>query len=135
MSDKTIKVLVVEPMKPCEVREISDDLKSLQDIVGGKIEMVTPFTEPAAIICNAEGKNLDMPPNRLLCDCHGVPYDILCGTFLIAGVDSEHFISLTDSQIHCCKELLDQLMIFPSGRTPSREKPTRQKGKNACNER
>ena len=67
MSDKTIKVLVVEPMKPCEVREISG-LDDMQKIVGGNIEAVYPFTDPVAVICNAEGKNLDLPYNRPLCD-------------------------------------------------------------------
>ena len=88
VNENKIKVLVVEPMKPCEVREISG-LKAMQEIVGGDIEMVTPFTEPAAIICNANGKILDLPYNRPLCDRSGLPYDILCGTFFIAGVGKE----------------------------------------------
>ena len=37
MSDK-IKILVVEPMKPCEVREIPDTLDAMRQIVGGDIE-------------------------------------------------------------------------------------------------
>ena len=41
MRDK-IKILVVEPMKPCEEREVPHDYKSLQGIVGGKIEMASP---------------------------------------------------------------------------------------------
>lgn len=111
-SRQTIKVLVVEPMKPCEVREISGDLKTLQGIVGGKIEMAFPFTEPAAIVCNAESKNIELSPNRLLCDCHGSPYDILCGTFLIAGVSNEDFVSLTDNQLHSYKALFDNRRMF-----------------------
>ena len=111
-SNRTIKVLVVEPMKPCEVREISGDLNSLQKIVGGKIEMASPFTEPAVIICNAEGKNLDLPPNRLLCDSKGRAYDVLCGTFLIAGIGGEDFTSLTDVQLHCYKTLFDHRRLF-----------------------
>ena len=112
MSDKTIKVLVVEPMKPCGVREIPHDLKSLQGIVGGGIEMVYPFAEPAAIICNAEGKNRNLPPNRLLCDSEGSAYDILCGTFLIAGIRGEDFVSLTSEQIHHYKAMFDDRRMF-----------------------
>ena len=41
MSDK-IRVLVVEPMKPCEVREVSG-LNDMQAIVGGHIEAVYPL--------------------------------------------------------------------------------------------
>ncbi len=53
MDDKTIKVLVVEPMQPCRVQEIGDTLEAMQAIVGGYIEAVTPFTDPVAIVCNA----------------------------------------------------------------------------------
>lgn len=112
VSDKTIKVLVVEPIKPCEVREIPHDLKSLQGIVGGGIEMVSPFTDSAVIICNAEGKNRNLPPNRLLCDSKGSAYDILCGTFLIAGVSGENFVSLTGGQLHSYKLMFDDRRLF-----------------------
>lgn len=111
MSDK-IKVLVVEPMTPCRVQEISTGLESMQAIVGGYIEEVTPFTDPVAIVCNEEGKMLGLPFNRPLVDRHGLPYDILCGTFLIAGVEGEHFVSLTDDQIRCYKELYDNMMVL-----------------------
>lgn len=131
MSAEAIKVLIVEPMKPCEVREILPDLKSLQGVVGGKIEMVSPFTESAAIICNAEGKNLNLPPNRLLCDRHGDPHDVLCGTFLIAGVGGENFVSLTDFQLRSYKEMFDHphLLAIPLEVPDSPEKPTEQKKK------
>ena len=112
MSDNTIRVLVVEPMKPCEVREIPHDLKSLQGIVGGGIEMVSPFTDPAAIICNAEGKNRNLSPNRLLCDSKGNAYDILCGTFLIAGISGENFASLPDHLLHSYKAMFDNRSLY-----------------------
>jgi len=102
-----------------------------QGVVGGKIEMVSPFTESAAIICNAEGKNLNLPPNRLLCDCYGDPYDVLCGTFLIVGVGGENFISLTDFQLRSYKEMFDHphLLAIPLEVPDSPEKPTEQKKK------
>ena len=39
-----MKVLIVEPMKPCYVREISG-LNDMQEIVGGHIEAIYPFME------------------------------------------------------------------------------------------
>lgn len=131
MSKQTIKVLVVEPMKPCEVREVPHDYKSLQGIVGGKIEMASPFTESAAIICNAEGKNLNLPSNRLLCDRHGDPYDVLCGTFLIIGIGGENFISLTDEQLRSYKAMFDhhRLYAIPLEAPNSQEKNPEQKKK------
>ena len=40
-----MKILVVEPMKPCEVREIPDTLEAMQALVGGCIQAVYPFQE------------------------------------------------------------------------------------------
>lgn len=105
MSGK-IKVLVVEPGKPCEAREIPDTLDAMQKLVGGCIETVTPSAEPVTIVCNEEGKLRGLPYNRPLLDRHGAPYDILCGTFFITGVQGEHFASLTDDQIRTYKDLL-----------------------------
>ena len=55
-----MKVLIVEPMKPCYVREISG-LNDMQEIVGGHIEAIYPFKEQVAIIANEEGKILGLP--------------------------------------------------------------------------
>ena len=65
MSDK-IKILVVEPMKPCEVLELPDTLDAMRQIVGGDIEAVTSLRDASAIVCNENGKLLDLPHNRPL---------------------------------------------------------------------
>ena len=68
-----MKVLVVEPQKPCRVQEI-DGLAAMQQIVGGDIEAVYPFQDSAALVCNAEGKLLGLPMNRPLLDEDRLPY-------------------------------------------------------------
>ena len=45
----------------------------------------THSREQVAIIANEEGKILGLPFNRHLSDERGVPYDIVCGTFFLAG--------------------------------------------------
>ena len=133
MSDKTIRVLVAEPMKPCRVADIPDKLEVMQAMVGGYIEAVTPFTDPVAIVCNEEGKLQDLPYNRPLVDKNGLPYDILCGTFFITGVQGEHFTSLTDEQISCYKELYDNMMVISAekdkdvGKIATHAKPIKRK--------
>ena len=114
-----MKVLIVEPMKPCYVREISG-LNDMQEIVGGHIEAIYPFKEQVAIIANEEGKILGLPFNRPLSDERGVPYDIVCGTFFLAGLGAEDFVSLTDEQIQRYKSLYDNMQILPV-RTAARE--------------
>lgn len=128
--DKTIKILVVEPMKPCRVQEIGSDLESMQAIVGGYIEEVTPFNEPVAIVCNEEGKLQGLPYNRPLVDQNGLPYDILCGTFFIAGVEGEHFVSLTDNQIRTYKELYDNMMVLTAEKEEPQGSKQKKKGVN-----
>ena len=107
-----MKVLVVEPQKPCRVQEI-DGLAAMQRIVGGDIEAVYPFQEPVALVCNSEGKLLGLPMNRPLLDKDYLPYDIIRGTFFVAGLGQEDFISLTDEQIQRYKSLYDNMQILP----------------------
>ena len=96
-----MQVVVVEPKKKPEVREIGDSLESMQKIVGGLIEAVYPFDEPVALICNEEGKLLNLPLNRALRDDEGNVYDIISGTFFVCAAppDSDHFAGLTDQQV------------------------------------
>lgn len=107
-----MKVLVVEPQKPCRVQEI-ESLADMQQLVGGDIEAVYPFQELVAVVCNADGKLLGLPMNRPLLDKDYLPYDIIRGTFFVAGLGQEEFISLTDEQIQRYKSLYDNMQILP----------------------
>ena len=107
-----MRILVVEPQKPCHVQEI-ENLADMQQLVGGDIEAVYPFQELVAVVCNADGKALGLPMNRPLLDKDYLPYDIIRGTFFIAGLGQEDFISLTDEQIQRYKSLYDNMQILP----------------------
>lgn len=61
-----MEVLLVEPGKEARIAEIGNDLKSLQAAVGGYIEATYPFDDPVALVCNDEGKIMQMPLNRAL---------------------------------------------------------------------
>ena len=107
-----MKVLVVEPQKPCRVQEI-ESLPDMQQLVGGNIEAVYPFQEPVALVCNADGKLLGLPMNHPLLDKDYLPYDIIRGTFFVAGLGQQDFVSLTDEQIQRYKSLYDNVQILP----------------------
>ena len=96
-----MQVIVVEPKKKPTAQDIGSDLESMQKIVGGSIEAIYPFEEPVALICNEEGKLLNLPLTRALRDDDGEVYDIISGTFFLCAAppDSEHFESLTDQQV------------------------------------
>ena len=95
-----MRVLVIEPECRPEVREIDDSLKAMQEIVGGYIQPIY-LDDSVALVCNDEGKVMNLPLNRGLRDKHGQIYDIVSGTFFLCGApaDSDHFTSLTPEQI------------------------------------
>ena len=93
---KLIKVLIVEPGKNPYPAEIPNTLESLQSQVGGLIQAL--YLSDAAIICNDEGKLIGLPWNRPLFDEDGQIYDVIAGTFLVAGLTEDDFGSLTEEQ-------------------------------------
>ena len=89
-----MEVLLVEPGKEARIAEIGGDLKSLQAAVGGWIEAIQPFNDPVALVCNDEGKIIQMPLNRALRDDSGKIYDAIAGPFFICGLGEDNFCSL-----------------------------------------
>lgn len=73
----------------------------MQKVVGGLIQILYPFDEPVALVCNEEGKLLNLPLNRALRDGKGQIYDIVSGTFFLCGApaDSDTLASLTEEQL------------------------------------
>ncbi len=96
-----MKVLVIEPGKRPEKKEIGGNLEDMQRLVGGYIQVVCPFPEEVALVCNEEGKLQGLPLNHALRDSEGELYDIISGTFFLcaAPADSENFESLTEEQM------------------------------------
>lgn len=109
-----MRILVVEPEHRPEVREIDGSLETMQHIVGGLIQLVYPFEESVALVCNDAGKLMKLPANRGLRDKNGQIYDIVFGTFFLCGVsaDSDHFTSLTQGQIERYQERFFSPEIF-----------------------
>ena len=89
-----IQVLLCEPHKKARIVTISNTLKTLQQMVGGYIQALYPFSDPVAIICNEAGKLDGLDLNRALKDENGRVYDIVAGPFLVVGLAEEYFTSL-----------------------------------------
>lgn len=130
-----MKVLIVEPERPCRAQEIPDTLEAMQAIVGGHLQAVYPFREEVALICNEDGKNMGLPHNRPLTNDWGVPYDMICGTFFLAGVGAENFVSLTEEQIQKYKSLYNNMVVLTAKRPTTRGKQAHQKEKPRAKER
>lgn len=93
--DQTIDVLVVEPGKEPRLTTVVDDLEHLQEIVGGPIEVGCSLPQRVMLICNGEGKNMGLPPNR---PNPTDSEDTICGTFLLCSFEGERFASLSPAQ-------------------------------------
>lgn len=81
-------------------------------------------------VCHGEGKLLGLPWNRALTDDHGVPYDIVCGTFFVAGLKEDDFASLTEQQIEKYKDKYSNEMILSVPKQPEAHKKPMKKEKH-----
>lgn len=93
MADR-IEVLLVQPGKYPKKVVVENTLESLQSVVDGDIEVVYPFEDAVAVICNENGKLEGLEPNRAVRDEDGHIYDILVGIFLVVGLCESEFSSL-----------------------------------------
>ena len=82
MSETKIKALKVEPMKHPEEVTLNNTLRALQAAVGGLIEIIN-LEDDVYLLCNEEGKLIDLPGNRRVGD------DIIAGTFYVCGSDED----------------------------------------------
>ncbi len=104
--ENTIKILKIEVGQKPYVKEIGNDLKSLQAEVGGLIQPVEIGGDCLAVV-NEEGKINGMQPNRWLGSD-----DIICGDFFICGDSAEDFCSLNDEQIKVCSDIFAEIPSF-----------------------
>ena len=93
-------MLVIEPHKAPYEAVIPDKLESLQEAVGGYIEITYPFDDNAIVISNEESKLIGMNGNRR------VNGQIYAGPMLISADDgSGELTDLADKQIEKYKDI------------------------------
>ena len=97
-----MRVLVKEPGKPAEVREIENTLEATQEIVEGFIEIVR-LTEDVVLVVNEEGKINGMKPNFICCGDLIYGPAFFCGEYL--GEDGGEFRGLTDQEVEAMQIL------------------------------
>ena len=94
-------ILKKEPEKEIELTTIENDLKSLQEAVGGYIEAVT-IAEDLAIICNEEGTIKGLPYN---CEVLGINF---YGTILFAGTQGDEFADLNPKAANLVRKMVNK---------------------------
>lgn len=102
-----MNVLVVEPgVLPYE-KEING-LEEMQATVGGMIDVIYPYEEPVALVCNDEGILLGLPFNRSVENGYGGIF----GTFFVCGLGEENFDSLSPEHMEKFKEKFKRAEIL-----------------------
>ena len=92
---KEIDVLIVEPGKAPRPAKVQRSMEAFSEIVGGPIEAGCYLPQRVLLICNGEGKNMGLPPNR---PNPANSRDTIAGTFLLCSFEGEHFASLAPTQ-------------------------------------
>lgn len=82
-----IRVIIKKPNDQPYMTVIENDLKKLQEIVGGYIETVT-IAEDLVIICNEEGKLKGLPEN---CNVCGIDF---VGPIIFVGINEDEFANI-----------------------------------------
>ena len=125
MEENILSVLKIAPGQHPQQFEIDNDLKALQQAVGGSIGASYPFEDPVAIVYNDNGKLMGLPLNRALRDENGQMYDAVAGTFLVVGLGEEDFASLPPemAQTEAFLKLGNRLLVLPVPDEPPTEKP------------
>ena len=101
-----MKILLIEPGKNPVITDIDGSLASMQHVVGGLIQLIYPFPDDpdiglVCLVCNEEGKILDLPPSRTLIDDKFNVIDVIAGSFFLCGAPalSENLESLPEDKL------------------------------------
>lgn len=100
-----MKIIVFEPGKEASVKDVQNNLESLQSIVNGYIEIIYPYDDPVAIVMNEDGKLNGSRANRPFFDDEGTIADILYGTFFICGVGEDDLTDIPEELIPKYKDM------------------------------
>ena len=103
-----MNILIVEPGKRPYAKEISRDLASLQQTVGGYIQAIYPFDDPVALVCEEEALyRPEQKWNRPV-----PPYGVIKGTFFICGLGEESFTDLPQELVEKYTQHFEQAYDF-----------------------
>lgn len=102
-----MRILIVEPGQPPRRADIPHTLRDMQQTVGGYIEIIRPFDDPVALVCDEEGKLKGYELNRAIA---GV--DIIAGTFFLAGIGEEDLTDLPDEMVEKYEAVFRSPQVF-----------------------
>ena len=111
-----MRVIIQEPGEPPVIEEIENSLEAMQSIVDGYIEVFDPWWEEGdgvVVICNEEGKLMDLAPNIVIRNESGDIMDVISGTIILTQESGENFTDLSDNAIKKYTEILKGISVEP----------------------
>lgn len=98
-----MRVVIKEVGKAGEIREIEDDLKVYQDIVGGDIETFR-LTHDILVVLNEDGWNQGLTPNFKI-PCHDNQVETIVGDVAFVSIEGCDFAGLKDEHLEFLKRI------------------------------
>ena len=96
-----MRVLYKTPGEAPRSIVIANDLHLMQQLVGGLIEPIK-IADNVVLICNEEGKLLDLEPNFFI----GALGDVIYGPAIVVGTKGDEFCSLADTDADLIGKIL-----------------------------
>ncbi len=101
-----MRILYKEPLKDAVVMDIEDDIKVMQELVGGYIETVKIFSSiDMVVVVNEMGKIEKLKPN-IYCG-----QDVLVGNIFFIGIDIPEMRGLSDDELELASNLCKEMDI------------------------
>lgn len=123
----TLSVLQIAPGQHPKPIEIDNDLKAMQQAVGGSIGASYPFEDPVAIVYNDDGKLMGLPLNRALRDESGEAYEVKHGKFTsVKGVRQKRFIRFRTLGAGYSEEELKAVLAGEAEHCPRKKHPVQE---------
>jgi hypothetical protein len=94
-----LKVVICHPHEAAHPIEIENDLRSMQELVGGFIETVNFVlgTNHYVLVCNENGKITGLEPNVILRINNHL--DVIVGSLFVTKAKGDSFINLNAANI------------------------------------
>ena len=89
-----MRVLLVCSEKEPRIVNVPHELPELQRLIGSMIEVVEPFDDDIALVCDEKGRSNGKPVNRVINDHMNI-----CGDFFLCGYGETSLEDISEDKV------------------------------------